>query len=84
MTPRAAAKPVAAGNRPGAPRLRLRTLVLLRWIALIGQAVALSVVYFGFGFEFPVVAAMAVVLAAGVVNVALSIIKPSSAWLGGN
>jgi two-component system sensor histidine kinase RegB len=82
VTPRPPPKTLAAGSWRSAPRLRLRTLVVLRWIALIGQAVALSVVYFGFGFEFPLVSAMAVVLAAGVVNVALSIVKPSSAWLG--
>jgi len=62
--------------------LRLRTLLLLRWIALFGQAAALSLVYFGFGFDLPIVAAMAVVLAAGLVNVVLSIVKPSATWLG--
>ena len=64
-----------------AARLRLRTLTLMRWIALIGQAIALCVVYFGLGLEIPFVAAMAVVLIAGAINVAVSFLRPSTSWL---
>ncbi len=66
---------------PSAVRLRLPTLTLIRWIALTGQAVALTVVYFGLGVEIPFVAAMAVVLAAGAVNVAVSLRRLGVVWL---
>jgi two-component system sensor histidine kinase RegB len=51
-------------------------------VALAGQAVSLSVVYFGLGFDLPMVLAMAVVMASGLLNVVLSMTRPSSAWLG--
>lgn len=35
-------------------RLRLRTIVRLRWIAVVGQAVTVAIVYFGLGFDLPV------------------------------
>ena len=65
-----------------APRLRLGTLVTMRWLALIGQTVALVVVSFGLDLALPLIPAMAVVLLSGAVNVAVSVIRPSSAWLG--
>ena len=63
-------------------RLRLRSLVMIRWIALIGQAAALSLVHFGLGFDLPMVPAMAIVMLSGALNVALSMTRPSSAWIG--
>ena len=33
--------------------VRLDTLVRLRWLAVIGQTVAVLVVYFGLDFELP-------------------------------
>ncbi|MDA7948056.1 MAG: ActS/PrrB/RegB family redox-sensitive histidine kinase [Hyphomicrobiaceae bacterium] len=35
-------------------RLRLRTIVRLRWIAVAGQAVTVALVYFGLGFDLPI------------------------------
>lgn len=64
-----------------AVRLRLPTLTLIRWIALTGQAVALSFVYFGLGLDIPFVAAMAVVLGAGAVNVAVALQRQGVVWL---
>jgi len=49
--------PAAAPTQHG--RLRLRTLVLIRWIALLGQATTVAVVYFGFGYPITFVPAMA-------------------------
>ncbi len=72
----------AAGIGSEGNRLRLRTLVMIRWVALGGQAVALAVVDFGFGFELPLISAMAVVLLSGLLNVWISMTRPSSAWLG--
>ena len=33
--------------------LRLRVQIFLRWLAVIGQLVAVLVVFFGFGFPLP-------------------------------
>jgi two-component system sensor histidine kinase RegB len=65
-----------------APRLRLATLVTMRWLALIGQTVALLVAYFGLDLALPLIPAMAVVLLSGALNVLVSLVRPSSSWLG--
>ncbi|QPC43397.1 ActS/PrrB/RegB family redox-sensitive histidine kinase [Kaustia mangrovi] len=38
---------------PGLSRLRLQTLVRLRWLAVAGQTIAVLAVYFGLGFPLP-------------------------------
>jgi len=55
--------------------------VLLRWIALIGQATTLAVVHFGLGFAFPFIPAMAVIAASGALNVVISLARPSTVWV---
>src|SRR3546814_12878227 len=40
-------------------RVRLRTLIWIRWIAIIGQLVALFVLRFGLGLPLPLAAALA-------------------------
>jgi two-component system sensor histidine kinase RegB len=62
-------------------RVRLRTLVLIRWSAVVGQALALLVVRAGFGYELPMGWALAVVAASAVINIVASL-RPSSTWLG--
>lgn len=66
---------------PREGRLRLRTLVLIRWIALIGQGITLAVVYFGLGYAIPFVPAMAVIAASGALNVMISIARPTATWV---
>ena len=34
-------------------QLDKKTLVILRWIAIVGQFVTISIVYFVFNFNFP-------------------------------
>lgn len=63
-------------------RVRLRTLVWIRWLALAGQTAALAVVRFGLDYDFPFVAAMSVVLVSGALNVAVSLLSPGDRWLG--
>jgi two-component system, sensor histidine kinase RegB len=70
--------PAAAPPQDG--RLRLRTLVLIRWIALIGQATAVAVVQFGLGYEIPFIPAMAVIAVSGALNVVISIARPTATW----
>jgi two-component system sensor histidine kinase RegB len=46
----------------------LRRLILMRWVAVIGQAAALLVVQFGVGFDLPIGPALAVVAASALIN----------------
>src|SRR5215470_9045824 len=74
-----------ASSRPGQPsqrrgRVRLRTLILIRWIAVAGQAAALLIVRAGLGYELPMGWAMAAVAASCIVNIAASLPRGST-WL---
>ncbi len=51
--------------------VRLDTLVRLRWLAIIGQTTAVLAVYFGFNFELPIWACLAVIGLSAWLNVAL-------------
>lgn len=62
-------------------KVRLRTLVVIRWIALVGQLGALAIIYFGFDFELPVVAALIVVALSGLLNVVQSATRRADPWL---
>jgi two-component system sensor histidine kinase RegB len=53
-------------------------LVIIRWIAVAGQAVTLFVVHFGFGFELPLNPALAVIGASAVLNLALTLYRPAA------
>ena len=68
--------PVAATGQ-----LRLGTLTLIRWVAVLGQAGALLVVYFGLGFELPLGPAMTVVGASALLNFVLALRRPAGARL---
>ena len=63
-----------------AGRIRARTLTLIRWIAVAGQAAALMVVHLGLGFELPIGLALATVAASVLVNLAATLRRPA----GGN
>lgn len=52
-------------------RLRLDTLILLRWIAITGQSVALVYVYFVLGFDFPVGLCFVFIVASATLNLGL-------------
>ena len=43
----------SAEPRHGFDRISLRRLVLIRWVAIAGQALTLLVVHYGFGFALP-------------------------------
>jgi len=49
-------------------RVRTRTLALIRWIAVAGQLATILTVYYGFGFDLPLVYALAVVAASTAFN----------------
>ncbi|HIG18443.1 MAG TPA: hypothetical protein EYQ31_14820 [Candidatus Handelsmanbacteria bacterium] len=46
-------------------RLRLHTIVRLRWIAVLGQLAAICLVFFVLGFELPIGARLTVIVEAG-------------------
>jgi two-component system sensor histidine kinase RegB len=51
--------------------VRLRTLVLLRWLAVVGQAAAVLAVHFVFRFEMPLVPVWLTIFASAALNIAL-------------
>ncbi len=61
------------GRMPQGGRIRLRTLVLIRWLAITGQSVALLLVHFGLGYELAIFPALALVAASALLNVALGV-----------
>ena len=56
---------------PGSGRISLRTLVPIRWVAVAGQALALLIVHYGFGFHLRLIPALAVVAASALLNIVL-------------
>ena len=52
-------------------RVRLRTLILLRWLAIFGQTLAVLFVRFGLEVEFPLWWAMAAIAVSVALNIAL-------------
>ena len=63
-------------------RLRVGTLILIRWIAASGQAIAILTVHFGIGFELPLAACFAVIAATAASNVWLARQRAARARLG--
>ncbi len=63
-------------------RVSLRTLILIRWIAIIGQGSTLLVVHLVFGFSFPLEIAFGVVGASALINLANMFQRPGAIRLG--
>ncbi|WP_244534667.1 ActS/PrrB/RegB family redox-sensitive histidine kinase [Hyphomicrobium sp. CS1GBMeth3] len=61
----------------GDSQLRLQTIVRLRWVGVIGQILALCVVYFWFGFDLPIGPCLTVIAVSAWVNVFLAIRYPA-------
>jgi two-component system sensor histidine kinase RegB len=59
-------------------RVRLGTLNNLRWLAVVGQAVALLVVRLVLNFDFPVLLAASPIAASAVINIILAIAYPAA------
>lgn len=63
-----------AGNRlenqfgPGARRVRLDTLVRLRWLAIAGQLIAVTTVDLGFGYPLPLAACLGIIMLSFALN----------------
>src|SRR3954468_20216947 len=63
----------APDHIPETPRtVRLKTLIALRWFAVIGQAITVLVVHYGLEFELPLAACLTVIALSAWLNVAMS------------
>ena len=58
---------------PTESRLRLQTIIRLRWFAVLGQLIAVCVVYFGLRFQFPICFCLLCIAASAWLNVYLGI-----------
>jgi two-component system, sensor histidine kinase RegB len=70
------------GRFEPAGRLRLRTLVYIRWFAVIGQLVSLAVVRYGLGFDFPIGWTLLPIAASAGLNLVLTARMPLGTRLG--
>lgn len=59
-------------------RLRLQTLTRLRWLAVVGQCVAVVVIAFGFGFKFPAILCFALIACSAWLNIFLALRYPAT------
>lgn len=62
----------------GDSRLRLQTIVRLRWFAVAGQLLAVLISWFGFGFDLPVGYCLLLIALSAWLNVYLRLRLPSS------
>jgi len=70
------------GRFEPAGRLRLRTLVYIRWFAVVGQLVSLAVVRYGLGFDLPMGWTLLPIAASAGLNLVLTIRQPLGVQLG--
>jgi two-component system sensor histidine kinase RegB len=68
-------------SAPVAPRVRLRTLVFLRWLGIAGQATAIIIVFLGLRYELPVELCAAEIGAAVIFNLVLTYLYPQARQL---
>jgi two-component system, sensor histidine kinase RegB len=82
---------VSIATRPALPvpeqratfdRISLRRLVLIRWVAIAGQAVTLLVVHYAFDFRVPLLAAFAVVGGSVALNLFVTLFRRVATRLG--
>ncbi len=69
-----------AGNNPALSadesRLRLQTIVRLRWFAVIGQLITVCIVYFGLRFDLPIGFCLLTIAASAWLNIFLGVNYP--------
>ncbi len=80
----AADSPIARFFDGDRDRLRPRTLVMLRWLAIVGQSAMLFVVAYGFGFHINLWLTLSVILASVWLNIVLTVgrrnVQRMSGW----
>jgi two-component system, sensor histidine kinase RegB len=55
----------------GDRRARLRTLILIRWMAIVGQAFTVCLVYFSLGFPLPLLPLLGAIALSALINIVL-------------
>jgi two-component system sensor histidine kinase RegB len=70
-----------ADRARGGP-VRLRTLVMIRWVAIAGQAISLLTVHFTLGFELPLLPAFGAVGLSALINTLSAVLWPPQTRLG--
>jgi len=65
-------------------RLRLQTIVRLRWFAVAGQLAAIGVVYLALGFDLPIGTCLLIIALSAWLNVFLRVRYPARHRLGAN
>lgn len=76
---RAQSSPIPSRSRRPPPplgRVRLRTLVFVRWVAIAGQTAAVLYVYFGLGFHFQLFPTLGAIAISAVLNAILMLDRP--------
>ncbi|MGM0561708.1 MAG: ActS/PrrB/RegB family redox-sensitive histidine kinase [Pseudomonadota bacterium] len=63
-------------------RVRLRTLIFIRWVAVLGQTLALLVVQAGLGFDVPLIPAALIIGALAFMNLLTAVRHRGTVWLG--
>jgi two-component system sensor histidine kinase RegB len=76
-TPALPAPPLFTTALPQA-RVRLMTLVLIRWLAIGGQLVAIFTVHFGLGYPLPIQYCLPIIAVSALLNVVVSLRAPST------
>jgi two-component system sensor histidine kinase RegB len=75
----AGAKPYGNGElHSSEPGLSLMSLMVPRWLAIVGQLIAVLLVKFGLGFDLALGACIAVILASVALNIGLTLRFPST------
>ena len=72
---------LSAPSEPSGP-ISLRTLILIRWIAIAGQALTILIVHYVLRFGLPLVPALAVVASSALLNLVLIVARKWAARLG--
>lgn len=77
--------PTAALSVPIVPppvgRVRLRTLIVVRWFAVLGQAAAILSVHYGLGYTLPLAATLGAVGVSAILNAVLMLDRPRAGRL---
>lgn len=62
-------------------RLRLRTLVALRWLAIVGQTISVAIIAIVFGYDLPLTPCFSAISASAWFNIVLAFALPSQRLL---
>ena len=66
---------------PEARHVRLRTLILIRWVAVSGQLVSILVIHFALSFSLPLVPLLGAVALSAAINLLATILRPADSRL---